>query len=263
MIRENNTLLEARIEDLFKRSERGEIVYSDFLSPAECKAVEKLMRSKGAVQRCYFYGGYSEAERKRVFFLPEYAEGAEDFSEIEQYFDEKPICALLICGSGYRKLTHRDYLGSILGLGLERAVVGDIVFRDDAKDEAVIFCDKRIADFLKSELIFIANDKVKVSEITVEENFAPNRNFSHISDTVASPRFDCVVSAVCSLSREKASALIKGGYADLDYETEERPDRNLTVPCIISVRGYGKFRINSLSEHTKKGRLRLNADKYI
>jgi RNA-binding protein YlmH len=84
-----------------------------------------------------------------------------------------------------------------------------------------------------------------------------------ISDTVASPRLDCIVGALCSLSREKARATVESGLVELDFEREERPDRTVSAPCIISVRGYGRFRINSVSDMTKKGRYRLNAEKFV
>ncbi|MBE6597659.1 MAG: hypothetical protein E7641_08340 [Ruminococcaceae bacterium] len=263
MIRDENTLLEARVRDLVAKAEKGEPVFTDFLSPGEVRAVGSMARAASREVSCFFFGGYAEAERQRGFFLPEYIESPERFSDIAQFFDGEPVVSLLISGSGYRRLSHRDYLGSLLGLGLERSVLGDIVFTDSENEEAILFCDGVIASFLESELQKIANDKVRVSRICVAEDFVPKRSFAHISDTVASPRLDCVVAAVCSLSREKASAAIRGGLCELEYETAEQPDRAVSAPAVLSVRGYGKFRINSLSERTRKGRLRLDADKYI
>ena len=85
----------------------------------------------------------------------------------------------------------------------------------------------------------------------------------HISDTVASARLDCIVAAICSLSREKARAAVISGLVEVNFENETAPDKNLSVPAVVSVRGYGKFRINSVSDVTRKGRLRLDADKYL
>ncbi len=263
MIKDGSFLLEARVRDLIAKAEKGEPTFTDFLSPGEVRFVDSITKAMAGDVSCFFFGGYSEAERKRAFFLPEYIEYPCGFSDVSQYFDGEPVTALLISGSGYRRLTHRDYLGSLLGLGLERSVLGDIVFTDSENEEAVVFCDGVIASFLESELRRIANDKVKVSRFNAGEGFVPKRNFSHISDTVASQRLDCVVASVCSLSREKASAAIRGGLCELEYETVDQPDRAVCAPAILSVRGYGKFRINSLSERTRKGRLRLDADKYI
>jgi RNA-binding protein YlmH len=188
-------------------------------------------------------------------------------SDIENRFAEfgysSNISALRIKGSGYRKLTHRDFLGSVLGLGLERSVVGDIFVMGDGESEAIMLCDSAIADFLLNELSHIENDKVRVSSVRHGEWEAPKRRMREIHDTVASPRLDAVVAALCNLSREKASQAVLGGLVEVDYESETRSDRTLTAPCLISVRGYGKFRINSVSEQTRRGRLRLDADKYV
>ena len=104
---------------------------------------------------------------------------------------------------------------------------------------------------------------MKTGVFDLPDDFEVKREFQRISDTVASARFDCVVSSVCGLSREKAQGIIRIGDAELDYFTEDRPDRAVSEGSIISVRGYGKFVVVSLSEQTKKGRLRLLANKYI
>ena len=143
-----------------------------------------------------------------------------------------------------------------------RSVVGDIVLSGD-DGGAYIFCDGGIADFIAMELKKVGGDTVRVKRVDIGEDFAPKRALSHISDTVASARVDCVVAAVCSLSREKASAAVRSGLVEVEYEVEDAPDRVIVPPCVMSVRGYGKFVINDLSEHTRKGRIRLDADKYV
>ena len=120
-----------------------------------------------------------------------------------------------------------------------------------------------IADFILSDLKKVASDTVRVARIELPSDFAPKREFLHISDTVSSARVDCVVAALCSLSRERASAAVTSGLVEVDFETEVRPDRTIKAPCIISIRGYGRFRVNSVSEHTRRGRLRLDADKFV
>ena len=108
-----------------------------------------------------------------------------------------------------------------------------------------------------------ADQEKSAKRFDIPEDFCIKREFQSVSDTVASARFDCVVSALCGLSREKAQGIIRIGEAELDYFTEDRPDRTVGEGSIISVRGYGKFVVVSLSEQTKKGRLRLLANKYI
>ena len=263
MIKDEFSVLFARIDDLCERAERGEIAWSDFLSPRERHFVNGYLVSQGLADRCLFYGGYNGAERCRAYILPDYISGVKDYSELSAYLDENNIVSLRVRGSGYRKLSHRDYLGSVLGLGIERDVLGDIVFREGAENEALVFCDSVIANFILSNLEKVANDSVRVDRIEISDSFVPKREVLHISATVSSPRVDCVVAALCSLSRERASATVASGAVEVDFECEMRPDRTLKSPCLVSVRGYGKFKINSVSEPTRRGRLRLDADKFI
>jgi RNA-binding protein YlmH len=174
--------------------------------------------------------------------------------------EDDPICALSVCGSGYRTLTHRDYLGSLLALGLEREVLGDI----DVPDEhhATLFCRASIADYLLTAVERIGNDKVKIERIALPPDFRGSRRRQPISDTVASARLDCVVAALANLSRDTAQSAIRDGRVELDYLEELRVDRTVEPPCTISLRGVGKFNVLSIATQTKKGRWRLLAEKY-
>ena len=263
MIKNEFDILFARIDDICRRAERGELGVSCFISPREQHFVASHLAAMGMSGRCFAYGGYEGAERRRIYILPDYVGEVSSYEEIEPFEDKKAIAAISVRGSGYKKLTHRDYLGSLLSLGIEREVLGDIVFTDAERQQAIIFCDSVIAEFILSELKRVGNDAVKVGYAEIDKDFSPLREFAHISDTVASPRIDCIVAALCSLSRDKASAAVSAGLVEVDFESEERPDRTVSAPCTISVRGYGKFRINSVSEQTRRGRLRLDADKYI
>ena len=174
---------------------------------------------------------------------------------------ENGVGAVEIRGSGFRQLTHRDYLGSLLGLGLERDSLGDIALQDEHR--AVVFCTRGMASFLCSNVEKIASDTVKCLPYTVDDTFTDGRKYRPISDTVASPRLDCVVAALTNLSREAAQTAVRSGLVEVEYETEERTDRMLTPPVTLSVRGHGKFILRSFDGETKKGRLRLRADQYV
>lgn len=262
MVKDEFSVLFARIDDLCRRAERGVLGVCGFLSPREQHFIERHMRENGVALRCFTWGGYFAAERRRAFILPEFLEDSASYAEIAPFCDSEPIVCLFVAESGYKKLSHRDYLGSVLSLGIDRSVVGDIVLSAEAGG-AYIFCDGGIADFIVMELSKVGGDTVKVKRVEIGDDFAPKRAISHISDTVASARVDCVVAALCSLSREKASVAVRSGLVEVEYETEDAPDRVIVPPCVMSVRGYGKFVINSLSEHTRKGRIRLDADKYV
>ena len=262
----SDALFEARINEIALRAEQYVAGYSGFLSPKEQRMAREILARKKADCVSFFFGGYDGSERNRLFALPDYMaeEGEYGASLVRACFPElveDAVVAVRIQGSGYRKLCHRDYLGSLLGLGVERDAVGDIALLDDFS--AVVFCDGAISRLVLLELKKIGNDSVKTEIFDVPADFSNAPRLQPVSDTVASARFDCVVSALAGISRERAQSAIRGGLAELDYFTEERPDRGVSEGSIISVRGYGKFIVTELSEQTKKGRLRLKASKYI
>ena len=257
-------LFYAKLDDLEKRARGGVVCHSSFMTPSESYKAEKYFEAKGNRDKICFFGGYFAAQRKQIFLLPEYitlsAEEMNVFDMIEADLDES-IVALKINGSGFRALSHRDYLGSILALGIEREKLGDICIVND--NSAIVFCSREVVDFILFELSSIGNDKVKVEKITVDKNMKSMQKYQGFTDTVASERLDCVIAALFNLSREKAQNLIKGGFVEFNYEAAEKYDVRVEKDDIISARGYGKFIVRDLSQATKKGRLRLFADKYI
>ena len=255
--------LEARLDDLFARADRGELAISSFLSPKEGLCATRYLKSRGISYR--IFGGYEDAERVRVYLLPSYVEddGGSLETLLTSYGYDSQIVCLRVSGSGYASLSHRDFLGSLLGLGLERSVIGDILVTDTVPVQAFVFCDAPIAPFLLSEWKKVGNDTVKLVKIALEEVDIPARRWTDIHDTLASPRLDGVVASLCRLSRDRAKIAVESGLVELNFETEERPDRTVEAGAILSVRGYGRFRILSVSEQTKKGRIRMVAQKYL
>lgn len=248
-----------RLDDLKKCAIRGEIGVSAFFSPRESFYAKKYLDGRGDAYIAF--GGYRGAQRERIYLLPEYMESTSDVYGFSDFGSDSGIAALMIKGSGFVRLSHRDFMGALLGLGIERSVLGDIVTLDESS--AVVFCDTRIAEFLAIHLETVGRDKVKIGSAVIGEDFTPEIKVAPIGDTVASPRLDCVVGALCSLSRERAKEAICEELVELDYESVTRPDKEIVAPCLISVRGYGKFRILSLSDRTKKGRYRLLAEKFL
>ncbi|MBQ9778001.1 MAG: hypothetical protein IJW22_03655 [Clostridia bacterium] len=250
----------ARAEDLAARAARGELTYTHFLTPRESRV---LLRELGHRCQTFVWGGYPEAERCRVYFLPPYLEGLErdELQEVLTGTLAESLCPLCMRGSGYRALSHRDFLGAVLHLGIERDRIGDLCALD--AHEAILFTDARMADFLIENLTRAANDAVRVTRVTLPEHFDGGKRYVPVSDTVASPRADAVVAALTNLSRERAQALFRQGLVEIDYEPEEKYDRTVEPGDVIVVRGVGKFTVRSLSDKTRKGRFRLLADKHV
>lgn len=260
-------LFYARLDDLERRANGGVVAHSFFLTPSEAYKAEKYFTVKGNKDRICFFGGYLSAQRKQIFLLPEYLSDSVDVNDADALIlaieDEfcASVSALRIKGSGFRELSHRDYLGSILSLGIERSAIGDICI--SGASEATVFCAPEVEGLILYELSSVGNDKVKVEKVALDYHMESTQRFLPIRDTVASDRLDCVVAAILNLSRERAQNLIKGGFVEHNYETAEKIDARVENGDTLSARGYGKFIVRDITEETKKGRIRLFAEKYI
>lgn len=195
-----------------------------------------------------FYGGYEDAERKMVGCFPA------DYECGEEYF---PIKILKITPSETDGLSHRDYLGAIVGLGIKRECIGDISLTGDG---AYCFCTEEIADFIIYNLKSVGRTSAKVNEVQNAE-ISP-REYNRFSGTVASIRLDTVMAAVIGTSRTKIKELIAEGRVLVNYLPAKSESAKLKPGDIISARGFGKFIFLGENGPTKKGRLRIEADIY-
>lgn len=266
-------LLCAKAEDAFSRA-KGDLVSTVFLNPAEQYFLAQFLRERGLASRAVFFGGASGAQRKKLFACPEYiADIAFDgdlYTAATGFLGEDAfgdIVSLKISGGGFRDFSHRDYLGGILSLGLDRTAVGDIAPIDEYS--AYIFVSRKVAgfltegDFSDTGGIRIARDRVKITRTALPEGYVIEQKYRPVSDTVASERLDCIVAALCNLSRESAKEKILAGDVEHNYETAVEISATVNAADHISVRGVGKFLIESVADPTKKGRLRLNAKRFI
>ena len=265
MERREEALLRARLEELDARAQKGGFCFTRYLTPHELAVARAV---PGGAAR-FAWGGWDEAERKRLFFVPDYAGEPETdtaagwLALLEPMFGDElrdAVTRVRVTGSGYRTLAHRDYLGSILALGLERSALGDIGIIDEFS--AAVFCDAKLADYLGTALERIGSDKVKIAR---DDSGAPlpPRATRPISDTIASPRLDCVVAALTNLGREKAQAMIRADEVEVNFLPETRTDAEVHEGDMLSLRGYGRFVVRTFDGVTKRGRLRLAAEQYI
>lgn len=263
------SLLLSHLEELCDRAVRGRFTHSAFLTPREARHAQSMLRRIGQWHRARLWGGYDDAERVVLLLFPDYITdmiGEEEWhtTPVETLLgmagEDDPVLPLSIRGSGYRTLTHRDFLGSLLSLGLERTVLGDIAMDEGG---ATVFCASHISPFLLSSVDRIGGDAVRIRQTTVPPDFDGGRKYQPLRDTVASPRLDCIVAALCNLSRDAAQTAVRSGLVEVDYECEERVDMTVPIPCTLSVRGVGKFAVRSLEKANRRGRFPLIADKYV
>ena len=273
LLTDSEELLIKRCKELFLRADEGVAGASHFLNLRERFIIEHQLSSIFSDDEtsplCFFWGGYPNAERTILWCLPSYCRyQLTDDIPMQAAFKEdftEELMPLRIKTSGYVKLAHRDFLGAIIGLGIDRTVVGDIL---PDSDGAVIFVSASIAEFIKSELTYIGRDKVKVQNVTLPEDFDFERKFEKVHGTVASPRLDAVVSELARTSRESAKGLIHEGLVEHNYFTASESDREVANGDIISIRKSsgtkgGKFIVDNLDERSSKGRIKLAARRFI
>lgn len=198
-------------------------------------------------------GGFAEAERKAVCFLPSYADP--DAAEV------LPFSLIKIAPRDLRfaeVLTHRDYLGAIMHLGIERACIGDIIVKPDG---AYVYCLKRMETFICSNLIRVRHTEVICAPCL--ETTAPQPEMKPVTGSAASMRADVLVGMAFRLARGKAAELIASGRVFSDGREVTQPGRELKPGMVISVRGMGKFRVKEVLGETRKGRQMVTLELFV
>ncbi len=238
-----------RFEDLAMRSnERGYEIYSDFLGLSE---ISELSACHFPVKTT-LWGGYENAERviacfgERTFF--------EDYNDF-------PIKCILIKPVNQKfadNLTHRDFLGSLMGLGIRREVLGDIIINENC---GYLFCLDTIANYTVDNLTKVRHTTVEC-EITNEipQNAIPTPEKMEI--IVSSERLDVIVSSIYKMSRSQVLPLFNTEKIFVNGVSKTSPSTNAKIGDKISVRGYGRFIYNGVLRYTKKDRLVISVDMY-
>lgn len=250
-MRGDDALLKNRLRELAARAQRsGRPQYSDFLDLAE---QDMLLRLPTRELACAYtlYGGVAGAERRVACF-----------AEAEANPDGFPVCCLGIAPLQQRfaeALTHRDFLGSLLHLGVERRNLGDIVVRPEA---GYLFCLTRIAPFICENLERVKHTAVRCAAAAALPAGALYR-LEPVSLLVASPRFDAVLAQAFCLPRQESQALIRAGRAYIDGRVCENAAYLLRGDELVSLRGHGRFRFCGVERVNQKGKQWLRIEKYL
>lgn len=245
-------VLLAHILDKCEQSRQRNIpAATDFLSPAEQRAAQELLHTAAIHEGYAFRGGYERAERKMLFFLPDWQEEA----------DESESMTALRCT--YRKedtLTHRDFLGSLMAQGITREKLGDILVSDGLCD---LIVSRDIAPYLLQNVTSAGRVKLSVSEIKLSGLNIPALKVKEIRDTVSTLRLDAVAASGFSMSRGKAQELISSGRVQLNHRETLKADAPVAQGDVVSARGLGKFEVAEVGGLSKKGRTALLLRRYL
>ena len=245
-------MLLAKIWDKIQSGMRKNIpANSTFLTPAEQQICQYLF---GDGEGLHWFGGYDSAERKMLVFLPEYLDSA--YLQTE----DSPIACLRTEYYEADDPSHRDFLGSLMGLGIARETVGDICISNGSCD---LFVVRDIAPFLLQHLTSAGRTKLRTSQIELLEAKIPEPEIKIIKDTLASMRLDGIVSAGFRISRGLAAQYIAAGKAAVDGLPCEKSDKAVSEGAKISVRGLGKILLAQVNGQTKKGRISVVIHRYV
>ena len=244
-------LLLARVWDKYEQTERRSIPSATvFLSPREQRLAQAMLNAAGIRTGYVFDGGCGEAERKILVFLPAWME--------EPAGDE--LVFLRAAFHGEESLTHRDILGSLMGLGVTRERVGDILVSPHSAD---IVAAPSLRDFFLREWTQAGRVKLTVTEIGREELRLPQAQVKVIRDTVPSLRLDAVAAAAFSMSRGRAAELIATGKVNLDHVPCLKGDKPVAEGAVLTARGFGKAKLTQVGGLSKKGRVGITVERYL
>ncbi len=235
--------------DIHERS--GTMQHSRFLSERDRLCCEPVLRALGLDG--IFWGGYDEAERT-VLILP--AEW-QDPDSIRQG-ETGPVAVLRASFRREESLSHRDFLGALMGLGIERETVGDLIPRPGSCDIVLL---REIMPYVMQNLTSAGRASLSLSEIPEAE--PRESEFRLLKDTVASLRLDAVVGCGFALAREKAATAIRTGKVAINGMECLKPDKLVEAGDRISLRGLGKMELSEVGGLSRKGRTQIVIKRFI
>ena len=245
-------LLQKRLAELSRIAYTREIVtFSEFLNLNELNILHTTPKDM-LLSHYKTYGGYGLSERQMAAFLPD-----------ALYYDyQYPIQIIeisLVNRKFAEELSHRDYLGAVMNLGIERCKLGDILIEDG---KAILFAKEELAGYIMEHLTRIRHTTVKTSILSAfEDSYEPR--YEELKGTVASVRLDTVLSLAYPLSRSKITGLIEGARVFVNGKLVTSNGYRLKEGDILSVRKMGRIGYNGILSETKKGRYMVSIRKYI
>lgn len=254
MVMEKDELIISRINDWITKTRNDYYaITSGFLDSHEQSVVKKISASgvsKGI--SLTLYGGYDDAERRILVCTPDdwYTD---DFSE---YLNVLRVHV----SSGSKILSHRDYLGSILGLGIERTLIGDILVRDDGAD---IIISSEIGEFLLREYTQVGRFEIRSELQPISELIIPEQRRIQFQDTVQSLRLDSIISSAFKVSRANAATYIKQGLVSVNHAQQTKVDARVEEGSTLVLKGKGKAILKEVGGESKKGRIWIVIEKFI
>ena len=252
-MREDYTLEKKRFLELARKSyNSGIYTFTDFLGLGEQSAFHEVERELSGIPYTAF-GGTNGCERVMIRF------GSEELCGYEMPFPISIVLCQPLSDKFAEKLSHRDFLGAILNLGIDRSVLGDIAIVDKC---AYLFVKEGMAEFVADGLTKVRKTAVKCSLV----DCAPEDvlyNTKEVRVQAVGERIDALVAKVFSISRDDSATLFSRGLVFISGKCCESVSHKLKEGDIVSVRGYGRFIYRGVEGHTKKGKLNILIEQYV
>ena len=220
-----------------------------FLAPRELEMARFLF---GEQPGLVAFGGYDGAQRQMLCYFPDYMEA--------DFFEDSPMICLRAEFYEKETLSHRDFLGALMGFGITRESVGDICVGNGSCD---FFVTDEIAPSLLQSFYEVGRVKIRLCQIPLAEANIPEPDIRELRDTLASLRLDSVISSGFRIGRSLASSYIGSGKAAINGLPCEKADKQVSEGSEISVRGLGKIKLHSVNGQTKKGRISVVIHRYV
>lgn len=245
-------MLLAKLWDKISTGMRKNIIASTcFLSPRELEMARFLF---GYPEGLHAFGGFADAERKMLVYLPDYLDESELTCE-----DSPVVCLRAVFFQGDSP-NHRDFLGALMGAGIGRETVGDICV---SKGSCDFFVTQEIAPYILSSFTSAGRTHVHMERIPLDQVSIPDPEVKEIKDTLASLRLDSVISSGFRIGRSLASQYVTAGKAAIDGLPCEKPDKAVAEGAKVSVRGLGKIKLFKINGTTKKDRISVVIHRYV
>ncbi|MCC8022848.1 MAG: YlmH/Sll1252 family protein [Clostridiales bacterium] len=247
-MQEDGQLLLKRLDDCIDQYERrccGQ--YLGFLNEGERALLEKALKTYGFTDFT-FWGGFENAERTFLCI------GCR-----EDWERNAPVDALRLAWRRQDSLSHRDILGALMGLGLRREAIGDIVVEQGG---AIVLVDAKVSGYVLEQMERAGRVGIHIGRTQLPQEYQAPRKLVEITGTVASCRLDCIVGLAAGVPREQAKALIAQGKVSHNFLICESPGQTVETGDKFSVRGHGKYILGARGAETKKKRHHITIQKY-
>lgn len=245
----NNKLLIAKANDWARQVlKKQECIFYDFFDPASQEKIADVIKEYAELGYS-FYGGYEYAERK---MLSVYLKAAAP--------EDKEFNISIIEIVKIDSITHRDVLGALMGLGINREKTGDILFNED---RIYIYLKENIADYVLMNLNKIGSHEVSLNKCENADIIIKEPEGKELNIIVASMRADGVISAAFKMSRSLSQQYIKGERVKVNHQLLMKQMKEIKEGDIISIRGKGRIEIIKENGNTKKGNIKLTVKRYV